>query len=252
MHRTNSSWMPWTTITSRLRKIGIFAVTSLALFAPEVTKAQGMPQPATATNLQPASRDERRKDVEETQARGGPQEGIKVHGHWVIEVHNPDGSLVSRTEFENAIDPDFGKGHLAGLLQQRATAGHWAIRLGGTRTGFIPPAACTGGSEGSDCWIVQPGSTPPIFSAPTAGISTNLTVGLDSTNERIVFSGSVTVLADGKIDFVNTWQGTCNSNVAPGACTSVQGGPVTLFPLDPPLIVQQGRIIQVTVTISFS
>jgi hypothetical protein len=33
----------------------------------------------------------------------GSHEGIKVHGHWMIEVRNPDGEVVTRREFENAI-----------------------------------------------------------------------------------------------------------------------------------------------------
>src|SRR2546423_15522419 len=33
----------------------------------------------------------------------GQQEGIKVHGHWTIEVRNPDGTLVTHREFENAL-----------------------------------------------------------------------------------------------------------------------------------------------------
>jgi len=34
---------------------------------------------------------------------GGMLEGIKVHGHWVIEVRNPDGRLVQRRDFENSL-----------------------------------------------------------------------------------------------------------------------------------------------------
>jgi hypothetical protein len=37
----------------------------------------------------------------------GQSEGITVHGHWVIEVRNPDGKLVKHVEFENSIDPGF-------------------------------------------------------------------------------------------------------------------------------------------------
>ena len=36
-------------------------------------------------------------------AAKGTQEGIKVHGHWTIEVRNPDGKVVTHTEFENAL-----------------------------------------------------------------------------------------------------------------------------------------------------
>jgi len=33
---------------------------------------------------------------------GGKNEGIKVHGHWVIDVKNPDGSLAGHRDFENS------------------------------------------------------------------------------------------------------------------------------------------------------
>ena len=38
-----------------------------------------------------------------TEQKGGPQEGIKVHGHWTITVRNPDGTIASTREFENAL-----------------------------------------------------------------------------------------------------------------------------------------------------
>ena len=41
----------------------------------------------------------------EARRSGGPQEGIKVHGHWVVEISNPDGTLADRREFENAHSP---------------------------------------------------------------------------------------------------------------------------------------------------
>jgi hypothetical protein len=43
------------------------------------------------------------------------QEGIKVHGHWTIEVRDPDGRLVERRQFENALVPT-GAGVLARAL----------------------------------------------------------------------------------------------------------------------------------------
>ena len=45
----------------------------------------------------------------------GPSEGIKVHGHWEMEVRNPDGTLVTRREFENELH-SFGKSKLASVL----------------------------------------------------------------------------------------------------------------------------------------
>jgi len=38
---------------------------------------------------------------EETDKRGG--DGIKVHGHWVLQVKNTDGTLGERREFENSL-----------------------------------------------------------------------------------------------------------------------------------------------------
>src|SRR5271168_3514589 len=32
-----------------------------------------------------------------------PHEGITVHGHWTIDVKNPDGTVASHHEFENSI-----------------------------------------------------------------------------------------------------------------------------------------------------
>lgn len=36
------------------------------------------------------------------QKRRGKSESIKVHGHWVLEIENPDGSVAARKTFENS------------------------------------------------------------------------------------------------------------------------------------------------------
>jgi len=86
-------------------------------------------------------------------AAKGQQEGITVHGHWVIEVKNPDGSLVRHVEVENSLDPGFplsytsstnatpsgtqnvpgGAAFLNALLNGQAVsnAGSWGILLVG-------------------------------------------------------------------------------------------------------------------------
>jgi hypothetical protein len=51
----------------------------------------------------------------------GQHEGIAVHGHWTIVVKNPDGKVVSRQEFENALDPNEGADLLTGLLSGEYT-----------------------------------------------------------------------------------------------------------------------------------
>src|SRR3989442_5421961 len=54
------------------------------------------------------------------ESKGGQVEGIKVHGHWTIEVRNPDGTLVTRREFENGL---VGASGLAQILARQKTPG---------------------------------------------------------------------------------------------------------------------------------
>jgi hypothetical protein len=42
-----------------------------------------------------------------TRSPKAENEGITVHGHWNIDIRNPDGNLVKHVEFENSIDPGF-------------------------------------------------------------------------------------------------------------------------------------------------
>jgi hypothetical protein len=63
------------------------------------------------------------------EAPGGPHEGIKVHGHWTIEVHNPDGTLANHREFENSLDANAGAAALASPLARRAVGGLWLVTL---------------------------------------------------------------------------------------------------------------------------
>ncbi len=60
----------------------------------------------------------------------GSQEGIKIHGHWTIEVKNPDGRLVTHREFENSLAPaGAGASLLAAILGGVATPGSWMIQV---------------------------------------------------------------------------------------------------------------------------
>src|SRR6267378_4379919 len=55
------------------------------------TPLQATAQAPAKTTASPAS-----------ESKGGQKEGITVHGHWTIDVRNPDGTLVTHREFENA------------------------------------------------------------------------------------------------------------------------------------------------------
>lgn len=56
-------------------------------------------------------------------------DGIKVHGHWTIDVRNTDGTLASRHEIENELVPS-GTSALTGLLAGNYQTPTWRILLG--------------------------------------------------------------------------------------------------------------------------
>jgi hypothetical protein len=65
----------------------------------------------------------------------GPSEGITVLGHWVIEVHNPDGAVTARREFENAVQLT-GENYMASLLAGNNSPGGLSIALNGRQMQF--------------------------------------------------------------------------------------------------------------------
>ncbi|MFC1981108.1 hypothetical protein ACFLVN_02560 [Chloroflexota bacterium] len=59
-----------------------------------------------------------------------PVEGITVHGHWTVNVLNPDGSMVAHREFDNRLVGD-GNEKLTSILARQHTPGRWFVTLGG-------------------------------------------------------------------------------------------------------------------------
>src|SRR5579863_9178362 len=106
---------------STIRTQGIIAVLVLAIGVAQIGRAQSSPAPGLAG---------------EGSARKGGHEGIQVHGHWTIEVKNPDGIVASHTEFENSLVPA-GSGQISGastlgtLLSGQVTVAAWGIEIEG-------------------------------------------------------------------------------------------------------------------------
>jgi hypothetical protein len=186
---------------------------------------------------------------------GGPKEGLKVHGYWVIEVHNPDGKLVSHTEFENALAT---QRTLTSVFSRTSVLGLWEVDL------------MQSGNANDSPW----GSTTGLFSGPNAGritesgqgpnIYSTLTVSKNNDNS-IVLSGNATAVQNGSIGRVATSVGICDAAVTTGPCTNytfnLQGSLLADFAFNDasmtrtainPISVVTGQSIQVTVTISFS
>jgi hypothetical protein len=254
----------------------IFALTPVVV-AQQSAAVQGgnvsVAAPATAAPLaktglavNPAA-----KPAEEQKAAapGKPgNEGIKVHGHWSIDVKNPDGTLAKHVEFENSlVSPGQGDQLLAGLLGGFSVPGDWAIRL-------VSPSIC---SETVYCLIFPtlngPLAMPSCASGSNNGCATGLTLAYvastTTTGAAFKMSGTLTASGTGNITSVATVFSTCMENVnyssaatfSPSKCitsettglpNAMNSDTFTATTLTTPLGVVPGQIIQVTVTISFS
>jgi hypothetical protein len=177
--------------------------------------------------------------AQEAAAPGGPKppgsEGIKVHGHWTIEVREPDGRLVSHREFENALYR--GGRALASMMGRGVTALAWAVFLGPY------PGPCThDDGTPAPCEINEP-------SHPRTGheVSKNLqvVVGTFPFDDTIKLTGSTTAAKSTSIS-------TVYSQMLGAAAFGNVVYEFSSRDLATPVPVAAGQIIQVSVVFSFS
>jgi hypothetical protein len=192
-------------------------------------------------------------DMEANEAKpsGGPAEGIKVHGHWIIDVRNPDGTLASHRDFENSLVPS-GAALLVGSLSRTSVTGLWTVVTGSNTA----PGAC---GSSAFCTIAEPtevginNSNNLIVSAPTSGPNSG----------RIVLAGSFTAAGSATITTVSTTLDVCAVGVTATGCNlsdllNFPAGASQFtsfsFPANnlPVVPVVAGQLVQVTVVISFS
>ena len=134
---------------------------------------------------------------------GGPIEGITVHGHWVIEVRDPDGTLVERREFENALS---SAATITGLLARDHSAGLWEVQL---RASVSSAAPCqTSAGTSSHCHVVESAS-----SVSDAKFSKTLTISHGFGD--FVLTGTATAQKSGEVGVVRTGMSRCATPVAP-------------------------------------
>jgi hypothetical protein len=214
----------------------------------------GVPSPAVESDVVPSSGSQSEEGTVSTlvpdtalsdaasDPTGRPGARIQVHGHWIIEVRDPDGTVVRHREFENALASP-GPRLLAEVLSRTFTAGRWRVSL------VAAPSPLCGASG---CSIHE----PVDISGP--GIFSNLTVALGGGGDTVVLSGSVTADNDTSITVVNTAFGLCAVTDSPQVCGGVTGTPSgtlgdfsssVVSPEIPVLTTQQ---VQVSVTLSFS
>lgn len=181
----------------------------------------------------------------------GPQEGVQVHGSWTLEVRNPDGSLVERREFENALIAA-GGATLSKVLGRDNTTGLWLISLAAA-AGSTHPCANIAGSAGP-CGVREPADT---YSSPDTFRNLSVTAPTSGANaDKLVLSGSATAANASDIGSVRTDVQRCASSLSPDAAgTTYCGVGYTIFTttaLATPVHVEPGQQVLVTVVISFS
>lgn len=184
----------------------------------------------------------------------GMHEGIKVHGHWVIEVRKPDGKLISHTEFENSLFNPEATGLPTVFLGRTYTVGEWGILLGDSSS---PPCTATGvgalydnnnsllAFPGPFCVlseVVPPAPIEPENCAPTpdSGCSQNLQVSFQENGigafgqavsfEPLTLTGTVLSVAGGTtVSQVQTILTECPRNVSAYNCGTQPGVSVGLY-----------------------
>ena len=203
----------------------------------------------------------------------GQSEGIKVHGHWTIEVRNPDGSVVRHVEFENSLvttGDNTGASLLAGVLGRVVTPGSWIVVLGANPADAIYIFEPGSPASSASCQLVQSNN-------PNNNIvcSNNLSVngpqlgsgGISSgslTGATLTFSGSGVVPLQNfppAITSVQTGSLVCAASTSPTSCSTTSSGTLAVFFTsrlldglngDPNSVpVSAGQTVTVTVTISF-
>jgi hypothetical protein len=177
------------------------------------------------------------------------KEGIKVHGHWKIEILNPDGTRASVTEFDNYLYPP-GKLWLAKLLTGEISHGSWGIDLHSDSTND-PCENLTSSGPGA-CLIGEPdGYYGGLNNAIQSRV---LSVSHSSAQPyEIILQGETTAAYDAAVEWVNTTYSFCEP--VRSDCKGNENNlwqPFTGTNLTQPPTVVPDQLIQVTITISFS
>lgn len=162
----------------------------------------------------------------------GPRESITVHGDWTIVVHNKDGSVASRHQFRNSLK---GAKALAWVFGRAVTVTGWQID--------ILDDLCN-----PQCVLVQgSGNMPGLFYGLT------VTVPASGPNaNKLVLAGSVTISTSGQITKVDTMMRDCATPQYHYGGTLCDTAPEMTLASPPPINVQAGQKVDLTVVLDFS
>jgi hypothetical protein len=217
----------------------------------------------------------------------GSHEGITVHGHWIIEVKNPDGKVANRVEFENslcttqALTAGGGTLFLVGgdqLLTQLLSGQYyqmWTVQL-------LPPASGTGtpcvqGTLGTFPFLLTSGTDSAygagcqepqngVYEAATVGeVCTGLSVSAQNSPPGLMLSGTLTALPSDSWFSYPVTIGVVSTNLALAVlagdmdiyyvysrpCSIVCGTFTAASLPSPGITIQQGQSVSVTVNFTF-
>jgi hypothetical protein len=233
-----------------LKRIIAAALVATLTFAPSLSAGQqkdGSNNKSPSESARQAGKQSQPARAEE-KSPGGPHEGIKVHGHWAIAIKNPDGSVASRHEFENALVPSATA--LGDALGRATVIGRWNLTL--------VAAACVA-QDGSGTAVVCDLEEPGGGNCPAASCQAFNNLTVSSANGKAILQGNATATFASSITTVVSFvsecprSGTANYGL-PTVCGSTPTSNASVFSSATiaPIAVSAGQIVQVTVTFSFS
>lgn len=173
--------------------------------------------------------------------RGGPHEGLTVHGHWTLEVRNPDGSVAGRYEFENSLAQ--GSDVLPVLLTGQKMPGAWEIQVLGN-AGICPAS--------STCLTTN---FPPT-SNPGTDLVVSQVPATANSRAALSFTGSVKVSGNGQIVQVATVLHSCSPGTFAATCLADPTATSATFTArdltGSPVSVGAGQTVLITVAITLT
>lgn len=176
---------------------------------------QTLPRPQTREAAEPAG----------TSPKKDGDVNLTIHGHWALDIRNPDGTGARHVEFENALAAGNGDAILAMFLTGGWVPSDWAIELtssqaicplvGASTAGYciIVPSLGTG-VYGSFCGAFPQGvcfSGLTVSYEPPGAISTTSGAGLQLAGS---FTVSPSAPAGTALDNLSSFLGTCQASGA--------------------------------------
>jgi hypothetical protein len=183
-------------------------------------------------------------------------EGITIHGHWIMNVVNRDGTIAEHRDFENALVPQQGGAILAGLLMGSFSPQTFDVVLTGTgKTALLY-------LNGQSC--------PQVLASFHGDCSPTLTQSLTAGQSSVVLNSTYTPAAAVTITTVSTNLGTCPTLsgiptvVSAATCQATTSGTIPgsggvgvgiynfTAATIPDLAIAAGQSLNITVILSFS